>query len=913
MKYGVVFVIVGLFSCCQIIYGFLSSFDAVNLYSHPVELSQFHGAIIDTLNNDNLQGFLTALFSKTYGIDNNGVFYHDLVTDANGNTLLMEAVKQKANTIVAYLLGERAVLTPFSYLVGDRALLHHMKEVFKNDLVLHNVDKKNNQGQTALMIACQHHNVKAVELLLKHGADITVKDNQNNSCLWYLFNSIDQLLSQNDTKVENIVKMLFENGMDPNSKLAIENSPTLLMMVVRFKLNDTVRYLLSLKNKDTFIPVVDRTLTDDEGYTALMYAVEENNTDGLQLLLNDPYVRSLPRLLNAQNKAGETVLDLIKRTKRCTDFINQLKQLGGVRAVADTTIALLPSRVQHPSEHGIDIVDQGDKYSHSSFTTTTSTSTQSSSAAVISTATDSAAARSSSSAAVSGPQQPLSDKVRDQQLSLWNNMIDNTDIQNIESSIRVYLSQYGLQEPLNFDVSRFNNPAENKRTILMDAVLHNNRPLIEWLFRHQQQKQAPGWSMFSQKSSANTVSVMHLTKIINNKDTRGDTALSYAVGMVCRKDKDKETNISNIVEYLVNNGAAVDHAVLKQVVSCGNDRLVELFINTIKKRGPDKDISTIINESDSFGDTLLMYGVLSGNPRVVTLLLAHGAAINHQNSLGDTPLIKAVRGGNPAMIETLLSYKPMIKDKKRGEQPLSPLDVSLNINKTNNEGDTALHSALSQQHVVSRDHIVDLLLRHGIDVNSANNKGQTPLMIAAATGASHLVDHFLTKYPTIDINMKDKNGNTALMLAACGGHDEVVSILLRNQHVQIDQENSAGDTALVCAVKKKHIPVIEQLLRAGADYRLMNNNQNAFFFMNADQDLKKHFIDNDVIKPEFLPQQPPSLVNRVKMYGVGLATSLGTRAQQGFYKGVGGAQRLGRHSYQRLMGYLQQMIGKKKK
>ncbi|MFC1636682.1 ankyrin repeat domain-containing protein [Planctomycetota bacterium] len=89
----------------------------------------------------------------------------------------------------------------------------------------------------------------------------------------------------------------------------------------------------------------------------------------------------------------------------------------------------------------------------------------------------------------------------------------------------------------------------------------------------------------------------------------------------------------------------------------------------------------------------------------------------------------------------------------------------------------ALHSALD----AGRFDIVDLLLAKGADVNIRDDKGQTPLHIAASYAAwNHpkIVELLLSK--GADINAKDNNGKTALSYAVVGGRTKIAEILRKH-------------------------------------------------------------------------------------------------------------------------------------
>ena len=51
------------------------------------------------------------------------------------------------------------------------------------------INKKNNDGDTGLHLACKNHNLKIAELLYRKGASIYIKNNENKTPLEYLYSS----------------------------------------------------------------------------------------------------------------------------------------------------------------------------------------------------------------------------------------------------------------------------------------------------------------------------------------------------------------------------------------------------------------------------------------------------------------------------------------------------------------------------------------------------------------------------------------------------------------------------------------------------------------------------------------------------------------------------------------------------
>ena len=167
-----------------------------------------------------------------------------------------------------------------------------------------------------------------------------------------------------------------------------------------------------------------------------------------------------------------------------------------------------------------------------------------------------------------------------------------------------------------------------------------------------------------------------------------------------------------------------------------------------------------------------------------------------------TVLSQAARYGNFFMVTELI---------KRGAD----------VNKKSSDGVTALSSALKKSlksHPflgvgTTRYDIVNALLEAKANPNSYHGRAQIPLLQSAIifwkTNPELL--ELLVKHGA-DINASDKNGNTALMIAAVRNYPELASLLLEHGAGKTT-ENKQGKTALDLAVKRKNNQVINILER----------------------------------------------------------------------------------------------------
>jgi ankyrin repeat protein len=107
------------------------------------------------------------------------------------------------------------------------------------------------------------------------------------------------------------------------------------------------------------------------------------------------------------------------------------------------------------------------------------------------------------------------------------------------------------------------------------------------------------------------------------------------------------------------------------------------------------------------------------------------------------------------------------------------------------------------------------LIKQGANVNSADDKGRTPLMYAAQAGSQQAIEE-LVKNHHADVNARDVNDQTALMKSAIMGKNDGVKFLLDNK-AKIDAYDKFGRTALTYSARQNHTEVLKTLLHKNAD------------------------------------------------------------------------------------------------
>ncbi|KAL9956873.1 hypothetical protein ACROYT_G038423 [Oculina patagonica] len=176
---------------------------------------------------------------------------------------------------------------------------------------------------------------------------------------------------------------------------------------------------------------------------------------------------------------------------------------------------------------------------------------------------------------------------------------------------------------------------------------------------------------------------------------------------------------------------------------------------------------------------------------------------------------------------TQLTSEP-VPDSGRGLlQSNSPGSVAPTINQTTidvnadkgetqsteNEDWKLLHSAVEGGNVA----IIETVLARGLDVNSKDSAGDTPLMIAALFGKIEAVNYLLDK--GADLSLTAQYGRNSLHAASFGGNVAIIETML-SRGLDVNSKDSDGDTPLMIAAWNGKIKAVNYLLDKGADLSL---------------------------------------------------------------------------------------------
>jgi ankyrin repeat protein len=316
---------------------------------------------------------------------------------------------------------------------------------------------------------------------------------------------------------------------------------------------------------------------------------------------------------------------------------------------------------------------------------------------------------------------------------------------------------------------------------------------------------------------------------VNNKSNR--SALNVAV-------QGYGDEYGKIVENLLQYGFTVNPEdvnnceLLHAAVEKGYFKIVEELL----KYGID--VNKLYKSTYGKGSMPLHVATKNKQEEVAKLLISYGADVNAQDETRKLPIFYATLYADLKITELLLTNKSNVKDNPEllhiavKNECIEIVEVLLehgvDVNTTDECGRTALHcTALDEDggffldkgpDINVKGEIAKLLLSRGANVNARTKKGTTTLHAATQVGYVKVVQAVL-EY-NADVNCTVNTDVTPLHIAANKGHLEIVELLLKFG-ADIDRKDEYGRTALHIASEEGHEQIVIAVLEHGADINIM--------------------------------------------------------------------------------------------
>lgn len=323
-----------------------------------------------------------------------------------------------------------------------------------------------------------------------------------------------------------------------------------------------------------------------------------------------------------------------------------------------------------------------------------------------------------------------------------------------------------------------------------------------------------------------------IQSFVNQSDSQGNTPLHGAIF----------SGHLPLVQYLVNDcGADIS---LKNGMGCsplwiaagyGHAHVLRYLIETIRARQDDEGQGLIcmLREVNNTHDTPLLAAVSKGHVDVSRIILQSANDNDNDNELqqnavetaicyemlcesnkaGDTPLAVCVGSGHDGpLLNLLLDWEEKQlrrwEQSERQQQQRKQRQQQRPLNHKNPTGLTPLLVACERNLAPV---VEEFILRRGASTSICDEKGMSPLAVAAFCGCEDVVRKIISIIST-DGDSKEKDDHS---------HEEGYATVLGKDI--LDQADGGGCTPLWLAARTGNAKMVQILVEAGADVTIKNN------------------------------------------------------------------------------------------
>lgn len=250
-----------------------------------------------------------------------------------------------------------------------------------------------------------------------------------------------------------------------------------------------------------------------------------------------------------------------------------------------------------------------------------------------------------------------------------------------------------------------------------------------------------------------------------------------------------------------------------------------------------------VNQQDANGNYLLTFAVIKNSTMMTKKLLEYNAKLDIIDSEGHSILYYPIKYAYSEIVDILISYDkltiglPIINLKDtNGIYPLmyaikfdnmSSLQILLsngaNPNYTTNLNVNSLHiTAMLDNYIM-----VNMVVRHITDINRTTNDGMTALHYACSNSSVQIVKILLDN--SVDLNVKEHTyGFTPIFYSVIQNDINIAKTLL-NYKIDINSQDIYGDTIVHHCVRSNHDELFSYIMRT---FKLGRYNPNVYYEKN---------------------------------------------------------------------------------
>ncbi|XP_059171165.1 putative ankyrin repeat protein RF_0381 [Physella acuta] len=437
-----------------------------------------------------------------------------------------------------------------------------------------------------------------------------------------------------------------------------------------------------------------------------------------------------------------------------------------------------------------------------------------------------------------------------------------------------YLLEYFLEEGIDV-----NMVFQEDETMLTKAVTYKSIECVDILIKAKSNKtfaRKNQWTIlhiaaYGQRSNINFVTkdtqlpdnkelvkmLIEAGAVVNAETSDGQTPLHFASrfgdiesmkylieagGLVNALDKCGHSILHEAIEdknieklaYLVKAGANVNvpnkSGVLPivSILEFGSVELLKQFI----VQGAD------VNVCDTKNNSCLVLAIRKRNIEVAKWLVQKGANVNVTTENHVPLLLLATESGDAELVKNILQ-------------------CGADVTKTDQVGNTCLHIAviaggfqenvqvLSEGRVNGCLEIIDILIKAGSDINQTNEKLESPLHVAIKGKDYNSVKNLVHYNPVVRV--LDQNKTTQFNLDNKTACTKMIHLLI-NQGAALNIADEHGKTPLHYCVEKMDLDYVNILIEAGADVNITDEKQETALICAAKILLQIRSMDKEMIE-----------------------------------------------------------------